>query len=283
VSRRTTRALFGDGVLLLACAYFVVPLCWLVLSASKAPGALFTSAGSGWSGRFSLITNVEDVFTYQGGIYAWWLLSSLIYAFGASTAGCLIGAMAGFALAKYEFPGKRLVFGLVLSGVLVPATALVIPLYLEFSHAHLVDTYWAVLLPSVLSPFGVYICRLYAAQAVPDALLDAGRVDGAGEWRIFRSVALPLMRPVIVTAFSFQFVAVWNNFFLPLVMDTSVKLYPVVLGLFEWDISTQRSGSPPFIFSVVLAGSLVAFVPLCVGFLFLQKALRRGLAIGAVR
>ena len=279
----TLSNLAGNAVLLIACAYFLVPLLWLVLAASKQSGALFSSPGFGWSGRFSLFSNVKEAFTYQGGIYAWWLFSSAVYSLGASTVGCLVGAMAGFALAKYDFPGRRLVFGLVISGVLVPATALVIPLYLELNRLHLVNTYWAVLLPSMFNPFSVYISRLFAAQAIPDALLDAGRVDGAKEGRVFWSVALPLMRPVLVAAFSFQFVAVWNNFFLPLVMDTSARIYPVVLGLFEWNIYTQRSGAPPFIFSAVLAGSLIAFLPLVTGFLFLQRSLRRGLSLGAVR
>ena len=269
--------------LAMAVIYFLFPILWLVTAASKSTSALFSSSGVGFSGPFELFHNISLTFSYEGGVYGWWMLNSAIYAVGSSLIGCAIAAMAGFALAKYDFRGKRLLFATVLSGVLLPTTVLAVPLYLEFSRVHLVNTYWAVLLPSVVNPFGVYICRIYAAQAVPDALLDAARLDGASEFRIFRTVGLHLMKPVLVTAFSFQVVAVWNNFLLPLIMDTSSHIFPLVLGIYEWNQVSQRGGAPPFIFNVILAGSLLAFLPLGIGFLFLQRSLRRGLAIGALQ
>jgi multiple sugar transport system permease protein len=274
---------FTSIFLTMVVVYFLFPILWLVTAASKSTSALFGSTGFGFSGPFELFHNIARTFTYDGGVYGRWMLNSAIYAVGASLIGVTTAAMAGFALAKYDFPGRRLLFGFVLSGVLVPSTVLALPLYLEFSRVHLVNTYWAVLLPSVVNPFGVYICRIYAAQAIPDDLLDAARIDGCSEFRIFWTVGVKLMKPVLVTAFSFQVVAVWNNFLLPLIMDTSSHLFPLVLGVYEWNQVSQRGGAPPYIFNIILTGSLFAFLPLGIAFLFLQRSLRRGLAIGAIQ
>lgn len=273
----------ATAFLAMVVVYFLFPIAWLVTAASKSTTALFGSTGFGFSGPFELFHNIVRTFTYDGGIYGRWMLNSAIYSVGASLLGVTTAAMAGYALAKHEFPGRRLLFGFVLSGVLVPSTVLALPLYLEFSRIHLVNTYWAVLLPSVVNPFGVYICRIYAAQAIPDDLLDAARIDGCSELRIFWTVGVRLMTPVLVTAFSFQVVAVWNNFLLPLIMDTSSHLFPLVLGVYEWNQVSQRGGAPPFIFNIILTGSLFAFLPLGIAFLFLQRSLRRGLAIGAIQ
>lgn len=134
--------------------------------------------------------------------------------------------MAGYALAKYSFPGRELIFNVVLGGVLVPATALALPLFLLFAYVNLTNTYWSVLLPSIVSPFGVYLSRVFASASVPNELIEAARLDGAGEFRIFWQIARHLMAPALVTIFLFQFVVIWNNFFLPLIMLQNQKLYP---------------------------------------------------------
>ena len=116
----------------------------------------------------------------------------------------------------------------------------------------LTNTYWAVLLPSCISPFGVYLSRIYARSAVPDELLDAARVDGANEFRAF-TMALHLMAPALVTIFLFQFVAIWNNFFLPLVMLSDEKLYPITVGLETWNVTT--SGANTFLYNQIVTGA----------------------------
>ena len=171
-------------------------------------------------------------------------------------------------------------FSVVLGGVLVPGTALAIPLYLLLSKVGLANTYWSVLLPSMVSPFGVYLSRVYATAAVPDELLAAARVDGAGELRIFFTVALRLMAPGLVTVFLFQFVAIWNNFLLPLVMLSDEDTYPVTLGLYTWN--TQVTHYPEY-FSLIIMGSLVSILPLAAAFLTLQRFWRNDLAAGAVK
>jgi multiple sugar transport system permease protein len=188
--------------------------------------------------------------------------------------------MAGYALAKYEFRGREVLFGVILAGVLVPATALALPLFLLLSQVDLTNTYWAVFLPSIVSPFGVYLSRIYASGAVPDELIEAGRLDGAGDMRIFFTMSVRLMAPALVTIYLFQFVAIWNNFFLPLIMLVDQDLYPVTLGLFAW---TSQAARDPTLTTAVIVGSFVSVVPLIAAFLMLQRYWRSGLAAGGVK
>jgi multiple sugar transport system permease protein len=165
----------------------------------------------------------------------------------------------------------------------VPATALVLPTYLLMSQANLVDTIWAVILPSLLNPFGVYLLRVYVHDSIPDEMLEAARIDGAGEFRVFRSVALPAMKPALVTVLLFSMVASWNNFFLPLVMLSDDQLYPLTVGLRAWYMSAIMGNGGAATFNVIVTGALVAIVPLIVAFLMLQRYWRGGLTIGSVK
>lgn len=164
--------------------------------------------------------------------------------------------------------------------MLIPGTALALPLYLIFSRVGLANTYWAVLLPSVVSPFGVYLCRIYAAASVPDELLEAARLDGAGEFRIFRVVGLRIMTPALVTIFLFQFVGVWNNYFLPLIMLSDPKLYPITLGLTSWQSFADRQ---PDLYQLTVGGAFVSVVPLMIAMVVLQRFWRAGLTQGSVK
>lgn len=260
--------------------YFLIPLWWLVVASSKVRSDVGSTGGLWFSRPFSLFTNIGNVLTYQDGIFVRWVGNSLLYAGLGAVLGTLFASMAGYALAKYAFPGREATFNIVLAGVLVPATALALPLFLLFGKMNLTDTFWAVLLPSTVSPFGVYLSRIYAASAVPDELLEAARIDGASEFRTFFTVATRLMTPALVTIFLFQFVAIWNNFFLPLVMLQNSKLYPVTLGLNVWNNQvTQVPGLQQF----VIIGALLSVVPLIAAFLSLQRFWRGGLADGGVK
>jgi multiple sugar transport system permease protein len=262
-----------------AGAYFLLPLWWLLVSSTKSRGDLTTTPGL-WFSDIRLLDNIEDLFTRGDGVFWRWLLNSLLYAGVGAAIGTLLAAMAGYALAKYEFRGREVLFGVILAGVLVPATALALPLFLLLSQVDLTNTYWAVFLPSIVSPFGVYLSRIYAAGAVPDELIEAGRLDGAGDMRIFFSMSIRLMAPALVTIYLFQFVAIWNNFFLPLIMLVDSELYPVTLGLFAW---TSQAARDPTLTTAVIVGSFVSVVPLIAAFLMLQRYWRSGLAAGGVK
>lgn len=262
--------------------YFLVPIFWLLVSSTKTLGN-FTTTPALWFTPDSLtdgVNNLVALFTYNGGIFLRWLLNSVLYAGVASILGTLVASMCGYALAKYTFRGREFVFNTILGGVLVPATALALPLFLIFSQVQLTNTYWAVFLPSIVSPFGVYLSRIYAGSSVPDELIEAARIDGSGEVRTFFTVSVRLMTPALVTIFLFQFVTVWNNFFLPLVMLRDQALFPVTLGLYTWNSQVSEI---PDIRTLVIVGALVSIIPLLVAFLSLQRFWRSGLGAGGLK
>jgi len=260
--------------------YFLIPFFWLIVSATKSTGDLFGTFGLWFAPNLNLGSNLAQLFTYNDGIYVLWLGNTLLYAGVGSLLGTFFSAMAGYALAKYVFPGRDLLFSLVLGAILVPGTALALPLYLLMSSVNLTNTYWAVLLPSIVSPFGVYLSRIYAAASVPDELLEAARIDGASEFRAF-TIALYLMRPALVTIALFQFVAIWNNYFLPLVMLSDEKLFPITVGLQTWNVTT--GGANQFLYTLIVTGALISSIPLLIGCGILQRFWRGGLGTGSVK
>lgn len=265
--------------LFICAVYFVLPVYWVLVSATKSTADLFGSFGL-WFAHFRLGANLEQLFTAQQGIFVRWLLNSVLYAGVGAVAATVFSAAAGYALAKYTFRGREVIFSVILAGVMVPPTALALPLYLMMSRAGLANSYLSVLLPSMVSPFGAYLARVYAAAAVPDELIEAARLDGAGEVRIFARIAAPAMTPALVTIGLFTFVGIWNNFFLPLVMLSNQNLYPITLGLTVWEGQTYRE---PFFYQLTVTGAAVSAVLLIAAVISLQRFWRSGLTSGALR
>lgn len=276
-----SRAATGTALVFLVAmaGYFLIPVYWLFVAATKSTGDLASTPGL-WFGHFDFVANLRALFARDGGVYLRWVGNSLLYAGAGAAVGTLLAAMAGYALSMWDFRGREAVFSVILGGVLVPATALALPLFLLFARVGLTNTFWAVFLPSVVSPFGVYLSRIYTDASVPADLVEAARIDGAGEYRIFFTVVVRLMSPALVTIFLFQFVAVWNNFFLPLIMLQDQRLYPVTLGLWAWNSTASHDAS---LQTLSIVGSFVSIVPLVVAFLALQRYWRAGLATGAVK
>jgi multiple sugar transport system permease protein len=272
----------GAMTFLIICAlYFLVPFFWLIVSATKNAGDLFGTFGLWFAPHFNLWSNLQQLFTYNDAIYTHWLLNTLLYAGVGSLVGTFLSAMAGYALAKYVFQGRNLIFSTILGAILVPATVLALPLYLMMSWIGLTNTIWSVLLPSLVSPFGVYLSRIYASSSIPDELLEAARIDGAGEFRTFVTIAMRLMIPALVTILLFQFVAIWNNYFLPLVMLSDQSLFPVTVGLQTWNVTT--GGANQFLYSLIVTGALISSLPLLAGCVLLQRFWRGGLGSGSVK
>ncbi|TXS21837.1 carbohydrate ABC transporter permease [Streptomyces sp. ms191] len=265
--------------LTLVAGYMLLPVYWLVTAATKSQSDLVGTPGL-LPADWHLGDNLTALFTHQDGVFGRWLLNSLGYAGAGAAVGTLLSAMAGYALATYRFRGREALFSLVLGGVLVPATALALPLFLLFAQVNATNTYWSVFLPSVVSPFGVYLSRIFATASIPGEVVEAARLDGAGEARIFFTIALRMMAPALVTIFLFQFVVIWNNFLLPLVMLQDETLYPVTLGLFTWQSQISRL---PELQTLAITGSLVSVLPIVLTFLTLQRYWRAGLAAGAVK
>lgn len=268
----------STALLFVMAVYCLLPVWWLLVSASKSSTDLFATNGL-WFAEWNLFGNLADLFSWDDGVYGRWLANTLLYAGVGGVLSTFVSAAAGYALAKYEFRGRDAIFNLIIAAVLVPMPVIAFPLYLAFSDIGLVDTYWAVFLPSIVSPFGVYLAKVYAAASMPDELIDAGRVDGAGDVRIFCTVGLRVMAPALVTIFLFQFVAIWNNYLLPLVMITDNDLWPVTVGLAYWNSIKQEAD---FI-SLTVTGAFVSVVPLLIAFLTLQRFWRSGLTAGSVK
>ncbi|MFF9080006.1 carbohydrate ABC transporter permease [Streptomyces rubiginosohelvolus] len=266
-------------VLLIAAVYTLFPLIWLISAATKDAGNLLGGDVFSLQG-FDLAHNLSELTAYQDGIYFRWYGNSLLYA-GAGALGCsLVSVAAGYAFDKYRFRGKEKLFALVLLGVLLPSTALSLPLYLLAVETGTVNTYWAVLIPALVNPFGVYLSRIFSAGYIPDEVLEAARIDGAGELRTFWSVGLRMVMPGFVTVFLFQFTAIWNNFFLPLVMLSDKDLYPLSLGLYNWH---SNANADPSFYPMVVTGSLLAVTPLIIAFVTLQRHWKAGLTAGSVK
>lgn len=263
----------------IAVLYTLLPVLWLVLAASKNRDALFSSNFFSLA-DFSFVQNLRDLFATDGGLYGRWYTNSLLYAVLGAAISALVSVACGYAFDKYRFRHKEKVFGLVLAAVMVPQTVLALPLYLMASATGVVDTFWAVFIPVLFNPFGVYLGRIFSQGYVPDEVLEAARVDGAGELTTYVRVSLRMLGPGLVTVFLFQLTAIWNNFFLPMVMLSDEKLYPVSLGLYTWNSSATVS---PEYYPVVIIGSLLAVLPLILAFILLQRFWKSGLTAGSVK
>lgn len=268
-----------NAVLAVVAVYTLMPLTWLLIASTKSYRDLFATNPFSL-GDFAFLSNLNALLEYNDGVFVRWMLNSLLYTVVASLLSTLISVACGYAFDKYAFRGREKWFGVVLVGVLIPSTVVQLPLYLMASELGLVNTYWAVLIPSLVNPFGVYLARVFAEGYVPGEVLEAARVDGAGEVQTFVKVALPMLAPGFVTIFLFSFTASWNNFYGALMMLNDDRLYPVNLGLFMWN---QNVYQQPELYPLVIIGSLVAVVPLIVAFLCLQRFWRSGLTAGAVK
>ncbi|MFD0623618.1 carbohydrate ABC transporter permease [Streptomyces sanglieri] len=286
VSDRTAaarRPLLGRAVVNLVVGisvlYTLLPVLWLVLAASKDRDALFGSDVLSLD-HFSFGRNLKDLFAMDGGLYGRWYGNSLLYAVLGAALGAMVSIACGYAFDKYRFAHKEKLFALVLAAVMVPQTVLALPLYLMASGTGLVNTFWSVFVPVLFNPFGVYLGRIFSRGYVPDEVLEAARLDGAGELAAYFRVALRMLGPGLVTVFLFQLTAIWNNFFLPMVMLSDQHLYPVSLGLYTWNSAAVVS---PEYYPVVIMGSLLAVLPLILAFALLQRFWKSGLTAGAVK
>jgi multiple sugar transport system permease protein len=278
--RNRASTIIVTAVLVIVAVYFLVPVYWVVVAATKTTEDLFATYGFWFAPTFALWDNLGQVLSYDGGIFVRWFLNSVLYAGVGALLATYLAAAGGYALAKYEFRGNRLVFGTILAGVLVPGTATALPLFLLFSQMGIANTYWSVLIPSLVSPFGLFLCRIYAQATVDTAIIEAARIDGASELRIFHTLGLRILTPALVTVFLFQLVGIWNNYFLPLVMLSDTELFPITLGLNNWLSQVDRL---PEFYELTTGGVLLSIIPLAIAMVVLQRFWRGGLTEGSVK
>lgn len=256
--------------------YFLAPVAWLIIASTKSNADLANSFGF-WFADMNLEANYASLMSWTQGLFWRWVGNSLFYSLTAGVIGTLVSTMAGYAVAKFVFPGKKIIMAATMAGLLMPIALLTIPLYTVFHGIGLTNTVWAVIIPSSVSPFGVFLGLVYAQTSVPDEVLEAARIDGAGEARIFFTIVLRLLAPAMVTIFLFVFVATWNNFLLPLMMISSQELKPVTLGLYGMmSYFAPQKGA-------VMLGALLGVLPLIILFFSLQRYWRSGLSAGAVK
>lgn len=266
----------GIAVLISATVYFLAPVVWVMFASTKSNRDLSSSFGF-WFAEWNLAANYDSLMTWTQGMFWRWVGNSILYSVSAGVIGTLFAVMAGYAIAKFAFPGKRIAVGVIMAGLLLPVALLTVPLYLEFQALGIANTIWAIIIPSAVSPFGVFLAMVYAQASVPKELLEAARIDGAGETRIFFTIVSRLLGPAMVTIFLFIFVATWNNFLLPLLMVSSQELKPVTLGLFGMvSYFAPDKGA-------VMLGALLSVIPLILLFFSLQRFWQSGLAAGAVK
>jgi multiple sugar transport system permease protein len=279
------------AILVTFAVFFVAPVVWLVLAPTKSDEALITSSPFSFGDFHHVALAWRHLDAFSDHVYRRWIGNTLYYALSATAITLAISVPAGYGLAIGRFPGRKLILSLTLVVMIMPAAALVLPIFLELDAMHLIGRSLSVILPFAFFPFGVYVAYIYYLTALPPELLDAARVDGASELQTFLRVALPLAKPVVALVFFFSFVADWNNFFLPYVVLADSDQYPITVGLSNLLASTPSfnpavggGGQSVNIFKPELAlATLLAVVPVAIVFLFSQRALVRGLVGGAVK
>lgn len=279
-ANRTRLNIPATIVLAAGMLYTILPIIWIVIASTKTSGELFSTPAMVPSFDGGFTQNLQALFTYRNGIFLEWARNSVIYAVGGGVLSTLIAAAAGYGLGKYRFRGSTLIFRVIVAGIMLPAVALAIPQWLLLSKFSLTDNLLSVILPVLVSPYAIYLCKIYAEASIATELLEAARIDGATEWRIFHAIGLRLMFPALVTVFLLQFIGIWNNFLLPSVMLSNPHLYPLTMGLSGM---LRVSGGQAALYSAVIVGSLVSIVPVVILFLALQRFWKIDLISGGVK
>lgn len=280
------------GVLLLFAAYFFVPLLWLVLATSKSAPQLLELNPLAF-GSFQRIQEAwQRIIEYQDGEVLVWGFNSIRYAIWALALSLSISIPAGYILAVVRFPGRRLLLWLTLITMLLPPSALVLPMFMELNLFHLINTQWAVILPSAFFPFGTYLTYIYYASSLPPELLDAARVDGCSEVQVFWHVALPLATPLLGLLAFINFTTNWNNFFGPYVLLNDDALFNLPVGIQQFVAATSalRPGfnpSPGIMVGYQQAEAalfgLIMVVPVAIVFLIAQRYVVGGAFTGSIK
>jgi multiple sugar transport system permease protein len=267
-------------IMIAALAYFLLPLYWVLVSITKDNSQLNTTFGLWFAQPWHFFENVRDLFAKDNGIFFRWILNSFFYSFSSGVLATMSAAMAGYAFSKFEFAGRGWLFSLILGTIMVPATALTLPIFLLINNIGLANTPWAVILPQMVNPFGLYLMRVFWDNGFPNELIEAAKIDGATDWQVFWQMGLPLVRGGLITVFLFTFVAAWNNFFLPLVVLNNTNQFPLTLGLSVWN-NTNTGQTPQY--TVIILGALVSIIPLLTAFFALGRYWQGGLTVGATK
>jgi len=273
VKRRALSSLLLHAALLLLAVVTATPLVWMVSASLMADGEAnsepppFFPSEVTWEHYRELFTRLD---------LGRHFLNSLLLATAVTLSSLLLNSMAGYAFAKLRFPGRNRLFALLLAAMVIPAQVSMLPLFLLMKSLGLVNTYWGVILPSMATILGIFLVRQYALS-IPGELLDAARIDGASEFRIYRTVVLPLLQPVLVTMAVFNFMASWNDFMWPLIILTDDARYTLPVAL------ANLSGEHVQDTELMMAGAVLTVMPVLLMFLALQRQYIAGITLGGVK
>ena len=285
----TTYKVVSIIVLVIFAILFAFPLYWIVTGAFKTSASINSTTPEWWPSEW-VLDNFQKLFSkrsaplFQIGSITGptvpaairWLLNTVFMAVVAMILTCITAAMAGYALAKKRFVGRKILFTLIVCAMALPKQVILIPLIKEMSALGLYDNIWAVIFPTVGWPFGVFLMKQFS-EGIPTEMLEAARIDGAGEARTFTQIVVPMIKPGIGALAIFTFINSWNDYFMQLIMLTSSDNLTISLGI----ATMQAENSTDY--GLIMAGAALAAVPIIVIFLIFQKYFTQGITMGAVK
>lgn len=304
IERTTPYKVISVIVIIILAILFTFPLYWLITGAFKTPGAINAAEPEWWPSEWTM-RNFETLFSKRSAPL-WeisvpfshyftahgesiilskgpmapaafrWLLNTVVMAVSAMILTCITAAMAGYALAKKRFRGRAIVFTLIVCAMALPKQVIVIPLVREMASLELSNTLWSVIFPIVGWPFGVFLMKQFS-EGIPGEILEASRIDGAGEWKTFSKIALPMIKPGIGALAIFTFINSWNDYFMQLIMLNSTDTLTISLGI------AKMQGENSTDFGLIMAGAAMAAIPILIVFFAFQKYFTKGITMGAVK
>jgi multiple sugar transport system permease protein len=281
LKRGTVTALTACCVLF--AAFILIPLVWIIINSTKTQANIFGSFGFWFAAPFEFFHTFANLFrdVDGDGTYSQWFLNTVLYSVVGGVGATVLAAFAGYGFARFEFRGSKVSLGVVIAGLLVPITLIAVPLYLAYARVHLINSIWGMIMPSMVAPIGLYLMYTYVKLSIPLELIDAARIDGASELRIFYRIALPLMVPGLMTVLLLSIVGTWNNYILPLIIFSNNALFPATVGMGLWSQHASNSGDAN-LYPLLVLGGLVTIIPMIALFAVLQRYWRSGLLLGSV-
>lgn len=260
-------------VLLCGGVVMIFPFAWMLLTSFKEYREIIDITSS-FLPRKPTLENYRDVL--ETAMFGRWFLNSLLVASLETTSVCFLSALTGYTLAKFDFPGRTIIFIMILSTLMIPTEMLVIPWYLMASKVNLIDTYWGIWFPSIVTGFGVFLMRQFM-NGIPDDLLDAARIDGLNEFGIFWRVAFPLVKSAVAALAIFTFIGNWGAFLWPLIIveSTEMRTLPLGLAFFSGEAGVQ--------WDMIMTGASIATVPVLIIFIIFQKHIIKGVALAGLK
>ena len=268
----TAYKVFAVVILIMLAIFFLFPLYWIVTGSFKSAIDINAKVHV-WFPMNPTMGNYDKLFAKPAFL---WLFNIVFISAMAMILTCITAALAGYALGKKRFYGRTILFTIIICAMALPKQVIVIPLAQEMKLLHMCDTLWAGILPTVGWPFGVFLMKQFS-ETIPNEILEAARVDGAGELKTFFSVVFPMIKPGIGALAIFTFVNTWNDYFLQLVMLTSEEKWTLPLAI------ANMQGEMSSDFGLIMAGAALASIPIIVVFIAFQKYFTQGIAMGAVK